>query len=134
MISGTEESGRVEHPIGLRDLAPTIAELGGVEHPFTGRNVLERADSKPWATAKVFTESGRELVFRTASLRYNRQNGLEMVDELTGGTERSIPTNSISTNGLTEQFRELAKRHSATEYEKSTIRNESADLIATGRI
>ncbi|SEF67283.1 sulfatase [Halobellus limi] len=71
VVWNADERGRVEQPVELRQLAPTIAELGGAEHPFDVDGLLtDSEEARPWVVSKVFAEGNRRAAVRTRSGKY----------------------------------------------------------------
>jgi arylsulfatase len=79
VISNADRTGRVERPVGLRSLAPTIAELGGADHSFPAPSLFE--ETEPWVTSKVFAEGNRRAAVRTGCGKYIQSStGGELYD------------------------------------------------------
>jgi len=125
VIAGTGESRRVGTPVGLRELAPTIAGIAGVEHPFTGRNLLDLGEEKrPWVTSKVFADGGRRASVRTHQQKYIRENGCgELIAVGSGAT--------ASDDGV-EEFAQMLDSHVTNERERRAVRSGVRDVVSEG--
>ena len=80
VVHGLDRTGRVERPVGLRSIAPTIADLAGADHAFAAPSLFE---SRPWVTSKVFVGDERRAV-RTDCGKYvqdDRRQALYRLDE-----------------------------------------------------
>jgi arylsulfatase len=129
VVWGLEESGRVETPVGLRELAPTIAELAGSPCPFAGRDLLSLDDdTRPWVVSKVFVDGERRAAVRTATHEFRRRNGRAGLVDVTSGSGESIG------NERTTAFATALDRHVAAEREKEAVRSGGERLIVEGRV
>jgi arylsulfatase len=126
VISGTEEPCRVETPVELRELTPTIADIAGVDSPFTGRKLLgENVDEQPWATSKVFTEEGRRAAVRTIDRKLLYEDDqMELIDVMLGECEKIDGSVGLD---------DVLTAHFADEREKRRIRA-SADGVVEGYV
>ena len=129
VVWGLEESWRVETPVGLRELAPTIAELTGSPCPFAGRDLLSLDDdTRPWVVSKVFVGGKRRAAVRTATHEFRRRNGRTELVDVTSGSCESIGNESAAA------FATALDRHVAAEREKEAVRSGGERLIVEGRV
>jgi len=114
VISGINQSRRVQIPVGLHNLAPTIAGIAGVEHPFPERNLLGLdEEERPWVTSKVFADGQRRAAIRTRRHKYFREKEREELVEINSGSRRAVDD--------MEKFARILDAHVATEHEKRGI-------------
>jgi arylsulfatase len=122
--AGVEES--VSRPVGLRSIAPTIAELADVPDPFVADSLLAER-GRPWTVSKVFVDGSRRAAVRTRRGKYIEDAARqELYDLWTDPDERRNLTDDRP--AVTDAFRDLLTRHVATEREKRTVREACDDL------
>jgi len=125
VISGLNRSSQIRRPVGLRSIAPTVAELAGTSHAFTAPSLLD--GRTPWVESKVFTDKGRRLSIRTDQLKY-RQNGSEGLYDLSG---ESYDRQDVSEEpDVVGPMSSLADRHVINELEKRSIRESSSEVVS----
>jgi arylsulfatase len=134
VVANAGERTRVERPVELRSLAPTIADLGGVPSALPGRSLLSDANAdRPWAFSKVFADGDRRLAVRTEELKYvSDADGRELYDL------RLDPDEQVDLAGdradAVGAFDSLSDRHVAAERENRIISDRVADLPDGGRV
>ena len=150
VIANAGERADVTHPVELRSLAPTIADLGGIPSAFPGRSLLadtragrdgDESDvdvddasaraERPWVFSKVFAEGDRRLAVRTEDLKYiSDADGRELYDL------RLDPDEQVDLIGdrseVAASLEALSDRHVAGERETRLISGGVADLSAGG--
>ena len=80
VVHGLDRTGRVDRPVGLRSVAPTLADVADAPHAFPAPSLFE---SRTWVTSKVFAGEGRRAV-RTDRGKYiegDRRRELYRLDE-----------------------------------------------------
>lgn len=124
------ERGRVDRPVELRQLAPTIAELGGADHPFDVEGLLgEERNARPWATSKVFVEGSRRAAVRTRSGKYIEEPGRrELYDLSRDDDERRDLT--ADEPAVASAFADALRSHVQQEEERRTIDAVRDDVTA----
>jgi len=122
VIAGTGESQQVGTPVGLRELAPTIAEIAGVEHSFTGRNLLDLGEKeRPWITSKVFANGERRAAVRSQSGKYVTDGDREELYDLSSVPSKQGNRIEDSVKGCAA-FDNALLQHVASEQEKRAVR------------
>lgn len=121
-----DRSETVERPVALRQLAPTIAELGSASNPYTASSLFDDP-KRPWVTSKVFAEGERRVAVRTESEKFITEPGREELYDLAAD-----PTEQRDLSGehpeTAEAFRRTVDHHVRTETEKRSIRSAVAEL------
>lgn len=116
VIGGTDGSRRVQEPVALRELAPTIAGVADTAHPFTGRDLLDDdLEPRPWVTAKVFVDGERRVAVRTRERKYLCANGQTTVIDLDSSERENPPISEDS------ELEQVLDSHVANEREKRRI-------------
>jgi arylsulfatase len=155
VVSNAGREGRVERPVELRSLAPTIADLAGASHSFETESLLgsdaDFADadsdrgsdvsgddgesarpSRPWVVSKVFAEGERRVAVRTRQGKFVTEPGRrELYDLETDPDEQTDLTDENPE--AAEAFVDAVAHHVASETEKRAIRD-AADDLAGGKL
>lgn len=126
VVGNVDRSETVERPVALRQLAPTIAELGGASHPFTVPSLFDE-DERPWVTSKVFAEGERRVAIRTQSGKYITEPGREELYDLTTDPDEQRDLSADHKETKTA-FDRTVDHHVTTEQEKRTIRDGAAEI------
>ncbi len=118
VVSGREATGRISRPVGLTQLAPTIADTADVPHPFAAEPL--DSDAQPWVTAKVFAEGHRRAAVRTEGEKYLSDHDHCALYDLhsEAGEGRDCSTDQP---GVTAAFEQLLARHTNMEQERRAI-------------
>jgi len=121
------ETGVVSDPVELRQIAPTIADLAGVSHPFEVPSLLADRDGgagggRPWVTSKVFAEGERRAAVRSRSGKYLADGDREALYDLGSAAGEQANRVDESPEGQAA-FRDALSRHVATEQEKRAVRS-----------
>lgn len=117
VIAGIDGSRRVQEPVALRELAPTIAGIADSTHPFTGRDLLhDDVEARPWVTAKVFADGERRAAVRTRERKFLRDVDQATVIDLDTGERETKPISEVS------EFDQVLDSHVANEREKRRLR------------
>jgi len=108
----------VSDPVELRQLAPTIADLADVSHPYTAPSLLN--ERHPWVTSKVFAGGERQAAVRTQSGKYVADADGERLYDLgsVGGEHEDRIEDSPEGRAA---FRDALSQHVATEQEKRAV-------------
>ncbi|WP_336000333.1 sulfatase [Halorientalis halophila] len=130
VIGNVDRSDRVERPVALRQLAPTIAELGDASHSFTAPSLFEESE-RPWVTSKVFAEGDRRVAIRTQSGKYITEPGREELYDLAADPEERSDLADDGAEG-TEAFGLAVEHHVASEQERRAIRNGIGEVLGGG--
>jgi arylsulfatase len=122
VVSGIRESRRVETPVGLRELATTIAGITETPHLFTGRDILEDdlAD-RPWVTSKVFADGDRRAAVRTENQKLVNEGNNSEVIKIEKNKEQNKLKNQLN-------LKTALNKHIVLEHEKKRIRNITAEI------
>ena len=130
VIENVGERAKVEDPVELRSLAPTIAHLGGVPSALPGRSLLADAD-RSWAFSKVFAGEDRRLAIRTENAKYMADaDGRELYDLRLDPDEQVDLVDDRP--DLAAAFESLSEQHVSAEHESRTISQGVADLPGGG--
>ncbi len=118
----------VAEPVELRQIAPTVTDIAGVEDPYTVPSLL--GEQRPWVTSKVFAGGERQAAVRTRSGKYvDDADGEALYDlDLAAGEQENRVVESSEARST---FSDALARHVATEQEKRAVRaatNEVSDL------
>ena len=116
------ESGRVERPVELRQLAPTLAELGDAQHPFDAPGLLDDSPdrTRPWVLSKVFAEGNRRVAVRTRSGKYIEERDTQQLYDLT--TDKDEQRNLVNEHtDATAAFADALRLHVSDEHERRAI-------------
>lgn len=116
------ESGCVEHPVELRQLAPTLAEFGTDEHPFHAQTLVEGPPvaDRPWATSKVFAEGDRRAAIRTRLRKYIEEAGKRELYDLAADADEQQNLTDKATEA-TETFADALQLHVHAETEQRAV-------------
>ncbi|WP_159077106.1 sulfatase [Halococcoides cellulosivorans] len=111
---------RVSDPVGLRQLAPTIADLADASQSFRAPSMLDDS-GRPWVTSKVFAEGHRRAAVRTRSGKYLKDGDREALYDL--GADPGEQDNRVeeSPEGR-DAFSDALTRHVQMETETRAIR------------
>ncbi|WP_197428354.1 sulfatase [Halapricum sp. CBA1109] len=124
---------RVERPVELRQLAPTLASFGDARDPFPVPGLLEDGDARPWATSKVFAEGDRRVAIRTASAKYIEDpTTQELYDLSVGGDEQE--NRYWRNDDAASAFADARQSHVDAERERRAIDAASDDVLEGGRL
>jgi arylsulfatase A-like enzyme len=115
---------RVSDPVGLRDLAPTIADLAGAEHPFAERSLLDDRRRRTCVTSKVFAAGQRRLAMCADGVRATSRDGTL---ELDGAGELS------ASDELRDLFGALAIQETRLEAHQRAVTAVADDAAKEGR-
>ena len=117
VISNADRSGRVRKPVGLHSIAPTVADLADVDHPFHAPSLFE--DGESWVTSKVFAEGNRRAAIRTVGTKYlEGTTGAELYDLEADPTEQSNRVDADSDAAESFASLLLADRQAEMEYRR----------------
>jgi arylsulfatase len=135
------QRGRVERPVGLRSLAPTIADIAGASHAFEADSLVGDSDGgddsdgepRPWVTSKVFAEGERRVAVRTERYRFVTEPGGRALFDL--DTDPREQTDLAADRpDLADALGDAAAHHVASEREKRAIREAADDLAEGGKL
>ena len=133
VVGNADREGRVERPVELRSLAPTIADLAGASHSFEADSLLEDDAKRPWVASKVFAENQRRTAIRTRDAKFVAEPGRrELFDLATDPDEQEDLTEERP--DAAEAFDQAVAHHVASEQEKRAIRDVADDLAAGGEL
>jgi hypothetical protein len=122
VLWNTGETDRVERPVGLRQLAPTLAEIGNAPHSFQANDLLgeERRNDRPWVKSKVFANGNRRAAVRTKSGKYIEELGRQELYDLSEDRDeqRNLVNERVET---TDAFADALRSHIHTEEEFRAI-------------
>jgi arylsulfatase len=128
VVSNAGREGRVERPVGLRSIAPTVADLAGADHSFPAPSLFEESD--PWVTSKVFAEGTRRAAVRTARAKYlEGDSGGELYDLASDPDEQRNRVDDEAEAAA--EFAGLLAYDRHAEAESRTI-DDAADELAAG--
>ncbi len=127
VVSGVEASSRIARPVGLNQLAPTIADIADVTHPFAAEPL--DSDAQPWVTAKVFADGQRRAAVRTEGEKYLSDHEKSALYDLhsKAGEHRD---RSADQPGVTAAFEQLLARHVSTESDRRAIQTARDRLVS----
>jgi arylsulfatase len=129
LIAGVDESRRVQAPVALRELAPTISGIANTPHPFTGRDLLrDELDEHSWVTANVFADDERRIAVRTRERTFLRDDGqVTVVDRGSGERENTSVT-------ADRELPRLFDSHVTNEREKRRLRDGIDRVVSEARL
>jgi arylsulfatase len=131
VVSNAGHEGRVERPVGLRSIAPTVADLAGAGHSFPAPSLFEEAE--PWVTSKVFAEGSRRAAVRTARGKYlEGESGEELYDLASDPDEQRDRADEDA--AAAAEFAALLAHDRHTETESRTIDDAADDLASEGSL
>jgi len=128
VIDGLDRSGWVRRPVELRQLAPTIAELGTPAHPFSAPSVLDE-ETTPWATSKVFADGDRRIAVRTDTGKYIEHAGRRELYDLAADLDEQRDAADDAPIAV-DAFRDCLALHVADERERRAMRDAATVLVA----
>lgn len=113
VVWNTGRQHRVQKPVGLRSLAPTICDLAGASHPFRAQSL---PGDQSWVASKVFVEGGRRCAIRTDRGKYIKQrNQSELYRLATDPTEQQ--DRATMDVEATDTFERICQQDTAQERE-----------------
>jgi len=125
VVGNVDGDETVSDPVELRQIAPTVADLAGVSHPFDAPSLLEgvddTSDERPWVTSKVFAEGQRRAAVRSRSGKYVSDGDSEALYDLGSEASEHADRSDESPEGRAA-FRDALSHHVATEQEKRAVR------------
>ena len=126
IIYNADVKGRIEKPVSLRGLAPTILELIGEENEFPSGSFLH--GGRDWVISKVFDGSRRRIAVRTKDWKFVR--GQKEEDELYYLKEDPYEQKNVINEypELAKEMRRIAEIHVKQEMEKRRIRERISRL------
>ena len=121
VISGLDRTERIDHPVGLRQLASTVCDIGDVDHPFSAPSVLD-PPRRDWVEAKVFADNDRRVAIRTRQAKFVRDaTGRRLYDLTAESTEEH---NLLDEDGpALDAFERCVAWHEQVETEYRRIRD-----------
>jgi len=125
VLGNVDGPDRVADPVELRQVAPTIADIAGIEGPFDAPSLL--ADQRPWVTAKVFADGQRRAAVRTQSGKYLADGDREELYDLAADPGEHDDRTDESPAGRAA-FSDALSRHVATEQEKRAVRDARTEV------
>jgi arylsulfatase len=120
VIGNIGHSETVFDPVELRQIAPTVAELADVSHPFTAPSFLE-GKQRPWVTSKVFAEGERRAAVRSQSGKYVTDGDRKELYDLSSAHGERDNRIESSIEGRAA-FGDALSQHVASEREKRVVR------------
>ncbi|MFB6186241.1 MAG: sulfatase-like hydrolase/transferase, partial [Halobacteriaceae archaeon] len=118
IISNSDYTGRTTHPVGLKSIAPTIADLADVRFPYNTQSLLNYKSSKPWEVSKILRTDGAEISIRTSNKHYVSHQKDECIFSLNDDDK------SKKNDGeALELFRHIKSRHKEDEKQRRLIRD-----------
>jgi arylsulfatase len=122
VVWNADQTGRVERPVELRQLAPTIAEFGGAAHPFDVERLLDDGeDVPPWVVSKVFAEGTRRGAVRTRTGKYIKGSGQQELYDLSEDPDEQQDL-SDEKRESSAVFRDALRSHVFDEQERRAIK------------
>jgi arylsulfatase len=126
VVCNAGTSGRVSRPVELRQLAPTIAELCGADHPFEVGSLFDV--DREWVTSKVFAEGSRRAALRGEGWKYVASNGDRRLVDLSD--DRSADEgNGDAVDEAAEVVEAALARHVAAEEERRVVRDAEEEIV-----
>lgn len=74
VIWNGQYDGRVNSPVELRSIAPSVSDLADVSDPYPSKSLFDESNHQ-WAVSKVFAENERRVTIRTSRAKFLKQNG-----------------------------------------------------------
>ena len=126
VIYNANVEGRINKPISLLGLAPTILELIGEDNEFSSESFLH--GGRDWVISKVFDGSRRRIAVRTKDWKFVR--GQKEEDELYYLKEDPYEQKNVINEypELAKEMRRIAEIHVKQEMEKRRIRERISRL------
>lgn len=134
VVWNAQESGRVERPVELRQLAPTLAQLGEADHPFDANGLFDdNREGPPWTTSKVFADGNRRAAVRTQAAKYIEEPGQRELYDLEGdGAEKH---NLVGDRDeATAVFADALRSHIHDEIEQRVIDSARDEVAQEGQL
>jgi arylsulfatase len=129
VIAGVDESRRVQAPVALRELPPTISGITNTSHPFTGRDVLrDDLEARPWVMANVFADGERRIAVRTQDRTFLRDDDQATIVDPDSGERTNEPVSAAS------ELSRLFDSHVTKERERRRLRNSIDRVVSEARI
>jgi len=127
VIYNADVKGKVEEPVSLLGIAPTILELIGKENEFPSKSLLK--DGKSWAISKVFEKGKRKIAVRMEEWKFII--GQKNEDELYNLKDDPYEQENLVEEypKLAEEMRNIVKLHIRHKKEKGSIRNTVRGVI-----
>ncbi|WP_254538273.1 sulfatase [Halomarina litorea] len=130
VVANAGHRGRVTRPVGLRSIAPTIADIAGVSHPSSATSLFD-PPARPWVTSKVFAGGERRVALRTEGAAFHDEPGRRVLVDR-GGADP--PENRADTSpDLTRAFEAALARHVETERDLRAVRETTDESVTEGR-
>ncbi|WP_276280672.1 sulfatase [Halorussus caseinilyticus] len=135
VVGNADTEGRVERPVELRSLAPTIADLAGVSHSFEADSLLaDDADAKrPWVASKVFAEGERRTAIRTRGSKFVAEPGRRELYDLDSDPDEQTDLAERAPDAA-DAFEAAVAHHVSSEREKRALRSAADDVAAGGKL
>ncbi|RLG11110.1 MAG: hypothetical protein DRN64_01885 [Thaumarchaeota archaeon] len=126
VIYNANVEGRINKPISLLGLAPTILELIGEDNEFSSESFLH--GGRDWVISKVFDGSRRRIAVRTKDWKFVR--GQKEEDELYYLKEDPYEQKNVINEypELAKEMRRIAEIHVKQEMEKRRIRERISSI------
>lgn len=126
VLNNVGRSATVSTPVELRQIAPTIAELADISHPYVVQSLLDD-DQRLWATSKVFAEGERRAAVRSQLGKYVKDESHEELYVLESGPGEQSDRTAESPEGQAA-FADALSTHVAAEREKRAVRAASEEV------
>ncbi|WP_276300063.1 sulfatase [Halorussus lipolyticus] len=133
VIGNADRAGRVERPVELRSLAPTIADLAGASHSFEADSLVADDAKRPWVASKVFAENQRRTAIRTRDAKFVAEPGRRELFDLTTDPDEQDDLTAERPE-VAEAFEQAVAHHVASEQEKRAIRAAGDELAEGGEL
>ena len=131
VVSNADRTGWIERPVGLRSIAPTVADIANADHSFPAQSLFEESD--PWVTSKVFAEGSRRAAVRTARGKYLKSaRGPELYDLASDPDEQH--NRAAAEAETVGTFAELLAHDRHAEAEARAIDGAIDELVAEGSL
>jgi len=121
VIYNADVKGKVEEPVSLLGIAPTILELIGEKNEFPSKSFLRGGDD--WVISKIFDGVKWRIAVRTKRWKFIR--GQNEVDELYDLKEDPYEQENVVTNypDLAKEMKKIVESHVKQEIERRKIRD-----------
>lgn len=119
VIANADETGRVADPVGLRSLAPTIADLASIDASFPSRSLLAD-DQAPWTASTVVAEGTQRLAIRTEDYKYHATGREHQLYDLRLDPDEQVDR-SAAREAAMALFDGLTGQHTAGEAERRIV-------------